>query len=220
MKKLVLAATLLTFGLSACATDPYTGQSKVGNTAKGAGIGAVAGAGIGLLTGKDAKQRKKNALVGAGIGLVAGGGVGVYMDKQETALRRELKASGVQIQKEGNNIRLIMPGNITFQSNSSTVASSFYPTLNAVAKVLKEYDDTLVTVVGYTDSTGSDSLNLKLSEDRARNVAGYLISQQTLKQDRFLVAGYGKSNPVASNATADGREQNRRVEITIEPITK
>lgn len=217
MKKFVLVLTSVVF-LAACTTDPYTGERKVASTAKGAGIGAVAGAGIGLLTGKDAKSRRKNALIGAGIGTVAGGSVGGYMDYQANKLGQELRGTGVQIDRSGDTIKLVMPGNITFKTNSSDVNAAFYPTLNSVAKVLVEYKKTYVNVFGHTDSTGSLATNQKLSQERAAAVAGYLISRGVQK-DRILIQGMGPSMPIESNATPDGREANRRVEITIEPIT-
>lgn len=225
MKKLLLiAVTIAGMGLQGCTTDAYTGQSKASSTAKGAGIGAVAGAGIGAgiqaIRGKNSKAIGKAALIGAGVGTVAGGSVGAYMDVQEKALRQELQGAGVQVQRDGDQIHLIMPGNITFKTNSSTVNQAFYPTLTAVAKVLKKYDKTMVNVVGHTDSTGTDATNNKLSKERAEAVAGYLIANQSLNKNRFAAWGEGKRQPIASNATADGREQNRRVEITIEAITK
>ena len=195
--------------MAACATDPYTGQSKVSNTAWGTGIGAAAGAGIGALVGG-----KKGALIGAGIGAVGGAATGGYMDIQARKLRQELLNTGVQVQVVDNQIYLIMPGNITFDSNESIVKSSFKPVLDSIAKVLNEYDKTYVNVAGYTDNTGSASLNKKLSNERADAVANYLI-MKGVASTRINSAGYGSSNPIASNSTAVGREQNRRVEIKL-----
>ena len=208
MKKTVLSLVAVSF-LAACATDPYTGQSKVSNTAWGTGIGAAAGAGIGALVGG-----KKGALIGAGIGAVGGAATGGYMDIQASKLRQELLNTGVQVQVVDNQIYLIMPGNITFDSNESIVKSSFKPVLDSIAKVLNEYDKTYVNVAGYTDSTGSASLNKKLSNERADAVANYLI-MKGVASTRINSAGYGSSNPIASNSTAAGREQNRRVEIKL-----
>ena len=217
MKKLLIGLCAATF-LSACTTDPYTGQRKVANTFVGAGAGAAVGALGGLLVGKTTNaSTRKAVLIGAGIGALGGGAVGGYMDKQEADLRRELQASGVSVTRTGDTIVLNMPSNITFASDQSAVQSSFYPTLDAVAKVLKKYNRTLVNVYGHTDSDGSFTYNKDLSQNRAVNVAQYLVSRGT-RQDRFYVVGYGEERPIASNASAAGKAQNRRVEIQIEPL--
>ena len=178
MKKLILSAAAVCF-LAACATDPYTGESKVSKTAWGTGIGTLAGAGIGALVGGE-----KGALVGAGIGAVGGASVGGYMDIQARRLREELVGTGVQVQKVGDNVRLIMPSNITFDTDSAV----FKPV--------------------------SAAYNNTLSLQRAQAVANYL-KLRDVNASRLMVYGYGSSNPIASNATAAGREQNRRVEITL-----
>ena len=208
MKKTILACVAVSF-LTACATDPYTGESKVSKTAWGTGIGAAAGAGVGALIGG-----KKGALIGAGVGAVGGAATGGYMDIQARKLRQELVGTGVQVQVSNGQVYLIMPGNITFDSNESIVKSSFKPVLDSIAKVLIEYNKTMVNVAGYTDNTGSASLNKKLSGERADSVANYLI-MKGVASTRINSAGYGSSNPIASNATAAGREQNRRVEISL-----
>src|SRR4030095_14214724 len=209
----VLAVLLLGFAVSACqTTDPYTGQQKTSNTAKGAGVGAAAGAVIGAIAGGGSSQeRRKKALIGAGIGALAGGGVGAYMDSQEKKLREQLAGTGVTVTRQGDNVILNMPGNITFPVNQFDVRSDFYPVLNSVAVVLKEYNKTLVDVVGYTDSTGALDYNMQLSQKRASSVGAYLQSQGVLA-DRIATQGMGPQNPVASNDTADGKQANRRVE--------
>jgi len=208
----------LTFGLSGCTQDAYTGEQKASRTAIGAGAGAALGAAAGYFIGKgDAGDRRTRALIGAGIGGLAGGGVGYYMDRQESQLRQRLQASGVGVQRVGNDIILIMPGNITFATNSPDINARFYEVLNSVGLVLKEYDKTLVDVTGHTDSTGSLQLNQRLSQERAQSVAQYLVSQG-VDGRRMLVSGAGPSQPVASNATPDGRAQNRRVEIKLSPL--
>lgn len=208
MKKLLSALVALSL-LSACAIDPYTGESKVSKTAWGTGIGTAAGAGIGALVGG-----KKGALIGAGIGAASGAGVGAYMDIQARKLRQELEGTGVRVAMAGENVVLVMPGNITFDTNQANIKANFKPVLDSVAKVLIEYDKTKVQVTGYTDSTGTAAINNKLSAERANSVASYL-KLRGVAQGRVFASGLGSANPIASNATEAGREQNRRVEITL-----
>ncbi|EKF41062.1 OmpA family protein [Nitratireductor indicus] len=211
-------AVALVAGLTAgcvTSTDPYTGQQKISNTAGGAALGALAGAGVGLLAGGD---DRRNALIGAGIGALAGGAVGSYMDQQEAQLRGQLQGTGVSVTRQGDYIILNMPSNITFATDSSTIQPAFYGTLNSVALVLQKYNRTLVDVFGHTDSTGNDNYNLQLSQRRAGAVANYLTGQGVNGQ-RFAVIGEGETQPIASNATPEGRAQNRRVEIRLSPLT-
>ncbi len=208
MKKLILSVVMVSF-LGACAIDPYTGEQKVSKTAWGTGIGAAAGAGIGALVGGE-----KGALIGAGVGALGGAATGGYMDVQARKLRQELLGTGVQVAQQDGKVYLIMPGNITFGSNEATIQSSFQPVLTSVAKVIKEYNKTMVQIVGYTDNTGSAALNNSLSLRRANSVANYL-RLQGVDGNRIITDGLGSSNPIASNATAAGREQNRRVEIVL-----
>ena len=211
--------TCLLLGVSACTTvNPYTDEKQASKLAIGAGIGAAGGALIGLLT-SNSKDRQRNVLLGAGIGALAGGSVGYYMDVQEAKLRQRLRGSGVSVSRVGNQIVLNMPGNVTFQTNSSDINAGFYEVLNSVAIVLKEYKKTTVDVIGHTDSVGSASYNQQLSEQRARSVAEYLATQQIIPE-RLLVAGRGESQPIASNDTPEGRAKNRRVEIQIAPLTQ
>ena len=214
MKKIILFISILAF-VGCASTDPYTGEKKTSNTGKGAGIGAIAGAVLGAAASSK-KDRGRGALTGAVVGGAIGGGVGKYMDNQEDALRDRLQGSGVQVSRQGDNLNLIMPGNITFATNQSAIRSDFYDVLNSVVLVLKEYNQTTVIVSGYTDSTGSLALNQRLSEDRANSVRNYFASQQ-IAGNRLQAAGYGPSNPVASNATEEGRQANRRVEIKLIP---
>ena len=203
MKKLFLSFVAASF-LAACATDPYTGESKVSKTAWGTGIGTAAGAGIGALIGG-----KKGALIGAGIGAASGAGVGGYMDLQARRLREELVGTGVQVQKNGDQVRLIMPSNITFDTDSAVFKPVFNKILDSVAKVINEFDKTNVQIVGYTDNTGTVAYNNKLSLQRAQAVANYL-RLRNVSTARMIVNGMGPNNPIASNATTAGREQNRR----------
>lgn len=204
--------------LSGCTTlEAYSGETQISGASKGAIAGGLIGAVIGAATApKD--ERAKRAIIGAGIGGVAGGGVGYYMDQQEKELRDELVGTGVQVKRtEEGQIDLIMPGNITFDVNSSTVAEGFVPTLRSVAKVLKEYENTLVTISGHTDSSGSEDYNQLLSEQRATSVAN-IILQEGIVVERVAAAGYGELQPIASNDTPEGRAENRRVEITLDAI--
>ncbi|MEQ8479208.1 MAG: OmpA family protein [Hoeflea sp.] len=215
MKSRLLIAAMAAVFVSACTTDPYTGQQKVSNLAAGAGLGAAAGAGLGLLAGGD---DRRNALIGAGIGALAGGAIGGYMDQQEAQLRAQLQGTGVSVTRSGNQIILNMPSNITFDTDQSAVKPEFYPTLNSVALVLQKFNRSLVDVTGHTDSTGSDQYNLTLSQQRAQSVASYLVSQGNDPR-RFYTQGFGESRPVADNSTEAGRAANRRVEIQISPLS-
>lgn len=206
MKKVLLSFLMVTF-LGACATDPYTGESKVSKTAWGAGIGTAVGAGVGALIGGE-----KGALIGAGVGAGVGAASGGYMDIQARKLREELQGTGVQVARDGDNIRLIMPNAITFNTNESVIKSSANRVLDSVAKVAEEYNKTSLRIIGYTDSTGNDSINIPLSQKRAAAVAQYL-ELRGVSAARLTAMGMGSQNPIASNSTAAGREQNRRVEI-------
>jgi outer membrane protein OmpA-like peptidoglycan-associated protein len=219
MNRAIISATALAFVLSACTTNPYTGESQVSKGLLGAGTGAAIGGAAGALLGATTSLKtRKTALIGAGIGALAGGGVGLYMDNQEAKLRERLQNSGVSVTRVGDNIVLNMPSNVTFDTDQSDVKPAFYDTLNSVAIVLQEFNQTLVDVVGHTDNVGSADYNLDLSRERAGSVARYLTSQQ-LDPNRFSVDGRGKSQPIASNSTASGKQKNRRVEITIQPLT-
>jgi len=215
VKVAVTAAVLV--GVAACTTvNPYTRETQTSKAAKGAGIGAAAGAVVGLLTKGDKLQ---NALIGAGVGALAGGGVGYYMDVQEAKLRQRLEGTGVSVTRMGDNITLNMPSNITFALNSADLNAQFFSALDGVSMVLKEYDKTVIEVAGHTDSSGSDQYNQALSERRAQAVAGYL-SSHGVKTQRLMTIGAGEGHPVASNDTEQGRSANRRVELTIVPVTK
>lgn len=212
----VIAAAV---ALAGCETvNPYTGESQTSNAAKGAGIGAATGAVVGLITGHDAKQRRERALIGAGVGALAGGSVGYYMDVQEAKLRQQLQGTGVSVTRIGDNITLNMPGNVTFKTDSYDLNAGFFKVLDSVGLVLKEYDKTLIEVAGHTDSTGAAEYNQALSERRAQTVATYLAGKGLIEQ-RIITIGVGETRPVATNDTAEGRQLNRRVELTLAPIT-
>jgi outer membrane protein OmpA-like peptidoglycan-associated protein len=214
---LVVAAALTAAGCQT--TDAYTGDKKVNNTSKGAGIGALAGAVLGAATGDNSKDRRKRALIGAGVGALAGAGVGAYMDKQEAKLRAQLQGTGVSVTRSGNDLILNMPGNITFKTASADLNSGFFSVLDSVSLVLKEFDKTLIDVEGHTDSDGSDTYNQQLSQQRANSVGTYLQSHGVNGQ-RIVTIGAGEARPIASNDNAAGKQQNRRVELKLQPITE
>ena len=217
--RVLLISAALGFAISGCETlDPYTGESKTSNATKGAVIGAVSGAVVGLISGDDAVERRQHAMIGAGIGALAGGAVGYYMDQQEAKLREELEGTGVSVHRDGDNITLNMPGNVTFATDSSDLSPAFFKVLVSVSKVLEEFDQTVVEVAGHTDSRGSEAYNQTLSESRAASVAEYLDAQGVIDQ-RMITVGMGELRPVADNETSSGRQANRRVEITLVPVT-
>ena len=210
-------AIIAIFTAASCSTvNPYTRETQTSKAVKGAGIGAAAGAVAGLLTKGD---KLENALIGAGVGAIAGGGVGYYMDVQEAKLRQRMEGTGVSITRVGDNITLNMPSSITFALNSADLNSQFFSALEGVGVVLKEYNKTVIEIAGHTDSSGSDQYNQQLSQRRAQSVATYLASQG-VKNERLMTVGAGESYPIASNDTEQGRAANRRVELTIVPVTK
>ncbi len=198
---LILSLSLFSTG---CAT------TKQG---QGATIGAIAGAVLGKATGN---HKDKRAVWGAAIGALTGAAIGDYMDKQEQEFRQELSGSGIDVVREGNNLRLVMPANITFATGQSYITSGFYNTLNDVARVLNKYEKTLLSIEGHTDSQGTAEYNQGLSEQRANSVKSYL-TKQNIFANRLRTLGFGESQPIASNTTAQGRALNRRVEIQIIP---
>lgn len=214
MKK--LSALLLSTSMLAACQQGATNYENNQNTYQGAAIGAALGGLAGALTGDG--DRLKRGAIGAGIGALAGGGIGAYMDSQEADLRAATAGTGIDVTRSGDNLYLNMPSNITFAYNSSDVGSALKPTLNNVADILADYPQTIVEVQGHTDSTGSDSYNLQLSEDRAHSVGDYLLARGL--SQRVITTGLGENSPIASNDTEDGRAQNRRVEVKISPLAQ
>ena len=220
-RRLIIAANAVAM-LSGCATsNPYDNQGQaqssggMNKTAKYGGLGALAGAVAGAAI--DHNHRGKGALIGAAVVGAASAGYGYYADKQEAALRASMANTGVEVQRQGDQIKLIMPGNITFATDSSAIASSFYSPLNNLANSLKQFNQSNIEIIGYTDSTGSRQHNMDLSQQRAQSVATYLTSQG-VDQAHLSVRGAGPDQPIASNADANGRAQNRRVEVNLKPI--
>ena len=199
-------------------TDPYTGETKTSKATYGALIGAGVGAAVGMISGKDAKQRRQRALIGAGVGALGGGAVGAYMDKQEDELRRQMRDSGVTVTRKGDDIILNMPGNVTFRTDSSDLNAQFFKVLDGVALVAKKYDKTIIEVAGHTDNVGEAAYNRQLSQRRATAVSQYLVSKG-VAEARMMTAAGGEEHPIASNATEQGRSANRRVEVTLAPLT-
>jgi len=204
LKKTLIPVVVASLVLTGCAST---------NAEKGAAIGAISGAILGKST---SNHKNKRAVFGAAIGAIAGAAIGDYMDKQEEAFRDELSGSGIDVVREGDNLRLIMPSNITFATGQSYITSGFHATLNDVAKVLVKFDKTFLSIEGHTDSSGAADFNQKLSEQRATSVKSYLMNQNIIAA-RLNTIGYGEGQPVAANNTAQNKALNRRVEIQIVP---
>lgn len=206
-----LSAMIFTTG---CATDPVTGQQTISRGGKGALAGGVGGALLGGLIGGNT-----GALIGAGVGSIAGGGVGAYMDKQERDLRRATEGTGIEVAREGDELKLTMPDKISFDFGSAAVKPEMRGQLQEVARIFTQYPSTVLGVYGHTDNVGSAAANQRLSEQRAESVAGSLESFG-VPRARVQTRGFGFNQPVASNSSDDGRAQNRRVEIRIVPVTQ
>ncbi|MDV6318417.1 OmpA family protein [Chromohalobacter sp. HP20-39] len=212
----------LAIGVTGCASNTTQApgqQSDHGTTLSGAGIGAAVGAIAGALTGDGGSSTRDRALIGAAAGAAIGGGVGAYMDAQEKQLRKDLEGTGIGVDRQGDNIVLNMPSSVTFAVDSSELRAPARQALNDATAVMRKYPKTRITVAGYTDSTGSAAYNQRLSERRAQSVADYL-NQGGVAASRIDTVGYGENQPVASNETESGRAQNRRVEITLTPVTQ
>tara|TARA_R110000787_G_scaffold47085_19_gene114139 strand:- start:7926 stop:8606 length:681 start_codon:yes stop_codon:yes gene_type:complete len=209
-----LAAMLAT---TACTTDPTTGQRTISKAAIGGIGGALGGYLLGDLVGGRSDRTEK--ILGAGIGAVAGAGIGAYMDAQERKLREETAGTGVDVIRDGDDLLLRMPSGITFAYDRADVQPQFQPTLNDVASVLAQYPKTYIDVFGHTDSDGADAYNQTLSERRAQAVSSYLVSRG-VQSARMGTRGFGETQPIASNATEEGKAANRRVEIKISPVTE
>jgi len=209
-----LAAMLTT---TACTTDPETGQKRMSKAAIGGIGGALGGYLLGDLVG--GRHDRTEKILGAGIGAIAGAGIGSYMDEQERKLRQQTAGSGVDVIRQGDDLLLRMPSGITFAFNDASVQPQFRPTLDEVSSILSQYPKTYIDVYGHTDSDGSDAYNQTLSERRAQSVAGYLPSHG-VQSARIATRGFGETQPIASNATEEGKAANRRVEIKISPVTE
>jgi len=209
LKMAVLGVTIAS--LTACQT-----VQNNPNTALGAGLGAAAGAGLGLLVGGN---DRRNALVGAGVGLLAGAAVGSYLDRQQRELESDLSGTGATVTRVGDALMVNLPAGVTFDVDSAAIRPEFFGPLSNVAQTMNEYPESYIDVIGHTDSTGSAEHNQALSERRASSVGNFLVSQRVLQQ-RIVTYGYGETQPIADNNTAEGRQRNRRVEIKITPATR
>ncbi|MFN4262601.1 MAG: OmpA family protein [Thioalkalivibrionaceae bacterium] len=213
---LATAIAVSALALGGCtATNPETGGPS--RAAIGAGIGAVSGAVLGNVA--SSRNRTRNTMIGAGIGAVAGGVVGNYMDQQEAELRRELAGTGVEVDRVGDDLVLNMPGQVTFDTNSTVIKPQFDAVVARIADVLVRYESTGVEVAGHTDSTGNLQYNMDLSQRRADSVA-HALRVRGVNPSRIHTIGYGPQRPIASNDTPAGREQNRRVEMTLFALTQ
>lgn len=213
------AAGLAMLGATACVTNPETGNRRVSTTGA---IGGVAGAIGGYLLGDliGGRNSRTEQIIGAGIGAVAGAAIGTYMDRQQRELEQATAGTDAEIVRDGDNLYVRMPGTVaTFDVDSASLRPEFRNTLDDVARTLANYQETYVDVYGHTDSQGSDAYNMDLSIRRASSVASYLGSRG-VNPARIATQGYGESQPIASNATPEGRQMNRRVEIRIVPITE
>lgn len=214
MAGLASAIALTTAG---CVTDPNTGEQRISRAA----IGGVLGAGGGYLLGDliGGRRDRTEKILGAGIGALAGAGVGAYMDRQEQALRRQTAGTGIEVERQGDQLVLNLPGDITFDYDSATVKPQFQATLDSVATTLRDYPSTAIDIYGHTDSRGSEVYNQGLSERRANAVQSYLTSR-SVQYDRLATRGYGETALKCAETSEDGYRCNRRVEIRIAPVTQ
>lgn len=216
MRALVIS-TLVGAGLvlSGCQTMSGQGNDIGGvsydKAALGTLIGAAAGYGISKGNANKASQNNRAAAIGA----ILGAAGGLYLDNKEKKLRAQMAGTGVEVgRNDDGSVQLIMPGSITFDTNQSNIKANFVGTLNKVAQTLAEDNQSAILVTGYTDNTGNDAINLPLSQARAQSVKNYLVGQG-IASARIDAQGMGSANPIADNTTAAGKEQNRRVEISI-----
>jgi outer membrane protein OmpA-like peptidoglycan-associated protein len=217
MRKLALLAAFVALPLSGCVTDPVTGKKKISKTAIGGIGGAVGGYLLGDLVGGKSDRTEK--ILGAGIGAIAGAGVGRYMDDQEKKLREQTAGTGINVIRDGDNLILDMPSDVTFAVNKYNVQPQFESTLSQLAGTLKQYEKTYIDVLGHTDSTGADAYNQTLSVNRAQSVAN-VLGANGVQTARMAIKGYGESQPKSSNTTEEGRAANRRVEVRLVPVTE
>ena len=210
------AAALSALAITACTTDPYTGQQRVNRTAVGIAAGAIGGYLLGDLVG--GRHDRTERLIGAGVGAIAGGAVGAYMDRQEADLRRQTAGTGVDVIRQGDDLILRMPSSVTFDVDRWEVKPQFFSVLDDVGRTLGSYNQTYVDVLGHTDTTGSHEHNQLLSERRAASVADYLASRG-VDRARMATRGFGETAPLYLPDDTDMKKAaNRRVEIKVVPF--
>jgi len=221
MRKTILAGLVTAVALAACATTPNDPNQKAKQGAgAGALLGAVAGAIIGY-QGDHSGGALKGALIGGAAGGAIGAGAGHYMDKQQAEFEQQLaaeqRAHQIEIERLKNeNLKITMSSEVSFDFNSAKIKPAFGNTLDKVSDILERYNRTHITVVGHTDSVGSDAYNQGLSHKRAESVA-YYVERRGVQSSRVRTEGRGESEPRASNATEAGRQLNRRGELLIIP---
>lgn len=214
---LSLGALAVAMLLSACVAPPTYNPNDPNQRAKqGALMGALGGAALGAMTGDSNDKTSDRVLGGALIGGVLGAGIGNALDQQASELQRDITTNGVRIVNEGNQLRVIMPEGILFAVDSATVNGGIMNDLYTVANSLNRYPNSRVQVVGHTDDTGSAAYNQDLSQRRASAVAA-ILRNAGVSGGRLVPIGAGEDQPIASNLNAQGRAQNRRVEIVIIP---
>lgn len=215
IRKFLIGLTAVAFAAGCTTVDPITGEREPNRTVNAAIIGALGGAALGTLAGGD---DRRNAAIGAGIGALAGAGIGAYMDNQEENLRERLRNSGVTVERVSREqILLNFPAELTFEFNRSDISPGFVPTLQQVSAVLRDYPQTTVDVFGHTDSVGSDSYNMDLSQRRADTVSN-IFANNGVQRARLAARPFGESRPIDTNETDSGRARNRRVEVFISAL--
>jgi outer membrane protein OmpA-like peptidoglycan-associated protein len=206
--------------LAGCTTNP-DGTQSINRAAVGGAVGAVAGGLLGNQLDRDG-NRDRGTITGAIAGAAAGAGLGYVMDRQEKELRQQLAneraANEIEIERVRDDLlKLTLDSEVSFDFDSASIKPAFQPSLNKLADVLAKYDRNKVTVVGHTDSTGSDSYNQALSLRRADAVVNELANRG-VPRERLAAVGRGKAEPRADNSTEAGRQLNRRVEILVQPM--
>ncbi|MDD4857253.1 MAG: OmpA family protein [Candidatus Krumholzibacteria bacterium] len=206
MKRLIVFAVILAFlaGTVGCAS--------LNRTTKGTAIGAGAGAAVGAIIGKQTGHTALGAILGAAVGGAAGAYIGNYMDKQAEEMQKDIE--GAKIERVGEGIKITFDSGILYDVDKAVLRPEAKTNLDKMAAILNKYPDTNILVEGHTDATGSDEHNLELSRQRAQSVENYLAGLG-VDPSRFTVMGYGESQPIATNDTDEGRQQNRRVELAI-----
>jgi len=206
MRRLVASILIVSFLFT------MTGCSSMSRTKKGALIGSGAGAAIGAAIGKKAGNTALGAILGAAVGGAAGAYIGNYMDKQAEEIERDIE--GAKVERVGEGIKITFDSGILFDVDKASLRWEARENLGELARILNKYENTNILIEGHTDATGSEEYNLELSRKRAQSVANEIASRK-VDPTRFTIMGYGESQPVAPNETAEGRQQNRRVELAI-----